>query len=547
MATTSVATVLVDGLRRMGTPRLFGVPGGGSSLDLMDAARDAGLPFVLTHGETAACIMAAVTGELLAAPGAALAGLGPGAASAVNGVAHAWLDRSPMLLFTDRHPSRALAFTTHQAVDHHAMLGPVTKASLSIDATSAAHWIAHAAQLAMAEPRGPVHLDVAADVAGQPCVPVATAVQRAPLPPPDRAALDAAARLLTAAQRPVIVAGLQCRGHQASKWLRAFAEARPAPVLVTYKAKGVLPDPHPLMLGVFTGGALEDAVTGRADLIVAIGLDAVELIPRPWSSTAPVLHLAPSASTSRYFGPELEVIGDVELILEELAPRLRGRERADWDVAEVDRLKRDALARLAAAAKGTGQGLAPHRVVEIAREVTAAGTVVTVDSGAHMFAATNFWQAVNPGEFLISNGLATMGFALPAAIAAQLVYPERRVLAFTGDGGFMMVVAELETAVRLSLPIVVVVFDDATLSLIKIKQDQRATGELPLTYAGPDLCALARSFGALAFAADSEPSLRRALVDALASHRPALVDARVDASGYQAMMEMIRGAPKPRV
>ena len=545
MATTTVASVLVDGLRRMGTPRLFGVPGGGSSLDIMDAARAAGLPFVLTHGETAACIMAAVTGELVGAPGAALAGLGPGAASAVNGVAHAWLDRSPMLLFTDRHPAAALAYATHQAIEHGAMLAPVTKASLAVEPASASHWIAHAGQLAMTEPRGPVHLEVAADVATRASVPVATAVQRAPLEAPSRESLDAAARLLGAAQRPVIVVGLQCRGQQASKWLRAFSEARPAPVLVTYKAKGVLPDPHPLMLGVFTGGVVEEAITARADLIVAVGLDAVELIPRPWSARAPVLHLAPSASTSRYFRPEVEVVGEIELILEELAPRLRDRERADWDVAELDRLKRETLARLAVS--GTGPGLAPHRVVEIARELTPAGTVATVDSGAHMFAATNFWQAVSPGEFVISNGLATMGFALPAAIAAQLVYPDRRVLAFTGDGGFMMAAAELETAVRLGLPVVVVVFDDGALSLIKIKQDQRATGALPLTYAGPDLVALAQSFGALAFAADSEAALRRAIVDAVAANRPALIGARIDPSGYQAMMESIRGAPKPRV
>jgi acetolactate synthase-1/2/3 large subunit len=258
-----------------------------------------------------------------------------------------------------------------------------------------------------------------------------------------------------------------------------------------------------------------------------------------------VLHLAPSPSTSKYFQPEVEVIGEIELILEELAPRLRDRERADWDVAELDRLKRDVRARLAVA--GTDKGLAPHRVIEIARELTPAGTIATVDSGAHMFPATNFWQAVNPGEFLISNGLATMGFALPAAIGAQLVYPDRRVLAFAGDGGLMMVAAELETAARLALPIVIVVFNDGALSLIKIKQDQRGTGELPFTYAGPDLVALARSFGLAAFAADSEATLRRALVNALATNRPALVDARIDASGYQAMMEAIRGVPKPLI
>ena len=541
--TPTVARVLVDGLLRAGTPRIFGVPGGGSSLDLMDAAREAGLPFVLTHGETAACIMAAVTGELTGAPGAALAGLGPGAASAVNGAAHAWLDRSPMILITDRHPASALRFTTHQRIDHGALFTPVTKASLTVEASSASHWIAHSIQLALKEPRGPVHLDLAADVASDPTVPLATTVAPAALPPPAREALDEAAGRLGAAARPVVIAGLQCRGEQVARWLRAFAEARPAPVLVTYKAKGVLADPHPLMLGIFTGGVVEDPILARADLIVTVGLDEVELIPRAWSWKAPVLHLGPSAFSAGYVRPAMDVVGDIALILEELAPRLRESPRADWDVAELDHLKREARAALAVPT----QRLAPHRVVEIARELSPAETVVTVDSGAHMFAVTTFWQAVRPGEFLISNGLATMGFALPAAIAAQLVHPHRPVLAFTGDGGLMMAAAELETVARLALPIVVIVFDDGALSLIKIKQDQRGTGELPLTYAGPDLAALARSFGLATFVADTEETLRRAIVDAQAGARPALIDARIDPSGYRTMMERIRGASRARV
>jgi acetolactate synthase-1/2/3 large subunit len=296
------------------------------------------------------------------------------------------------------------------------------------------------------------------------------------------------------------------------------------------------------MLGVFTGGVIEDAVLGRADLIIAIGLDEVELIPRAWSGKAPVLHVAPSASTSASVRPRAEVVGDIALILEELAPRLRDRERADWDVAELDRLKRDATSRLAIL---TG-GLAPHRVIEIARELTPAGTLAAVDSGAHMFPATTFWQAVRPGEFLISNGLATMGFALPAAIAAQLVHPDRRVLAFTGDGGLMMAVAELETAVRLAVPIVVIVVHDGALSLIKIKQDQRGSREIPLTSTGPDLAALARSFGMATFAAETEETLRRAVVHALAVNRPALIDARIDAAGYPTILEQSRGAQGSR-
>ncbi|HSB42221.1 MAG TPA: thiamine pyrophosphate-dependent enzyme, partial [Methylomirabilota bacterium] len=176
-------------------------------------------------------------------------------------------------------------------------------------------------------------------------------------------------------------------------------------------------------------------------------------------------------------------------------------------------------------------------------ELTAAGSIATVDAGAHMFPATAYWQALEPGELLISNGLATMGFALPAAIAAQLAHPDRRVVCLTGDGGLMMVVAELETAGRLRLPLVIVVFNDAALSLIQVKQEQRGFEGVPMRYAGPDLPALARAFGIRALVAADEASLRSALIAAQTGPGPALIDARIDPSGYRRTLEIVRGAP----
>jgi acetolactate synthase-1/2/3 large subunit len=543
----TVAEILIDGLRRAGVQRIFGVPGGGSNLELLEAARAQGLPFVLCHQESAACIMAAVTGELGGAPGAVLSTLGPGVSASATGLAHAYLDRSPLIYLSDRHPEETLGFATHQAFDHAAFLAPVVKGSLAVTAESAGHWVAHAAQLAMKEPRGPVHIDLPADVAGQPAVPLAAVTAPAPLPQPAAADLDAAVALIKKAKRPVVLAGLQCRAADA-KWLRAFAEALPAPVLTTYKAKGALPDPHPLAMGVFTGGALEEPVVGRADLIIAFGLDTVELIPRRWSYTAPVLSLVrgPSGAPARsavggggYFAPALEVVGDLGVILEELAPRLH-QHHADWDVVEVDRLRRERRRALEIGVPG----LAPHRVVQITRELTAAGTIATADAGAHMFQAAEYWQAVEPGEFLISNGLATMGFALPAAIAAQLAFPEQRVVCFTGDGGFMMVAAELETAARLRLPITVIVFNDAALSLIEIKQEQKGYTGASMRYAGPDLALLARSFGVTAWTAADESGFARALAAAQGAPGPTLIDARIDPSGYRRMLEIVRGAPR---
>ena len=543
----TVAELIVEGLRRAGVPRLFGVPGGGSNLDVLEAARVHGLPFVLCHQEWAACIMAAVTGELTGCPGAALSTLGPGVTASATGLAHAFLDRSPMLYVSDRHPDSALAFTTHQRLDHTALLAPIVKGSVTVTADSVSHAVAHAVRLALGEPRGPVHLDLPADASRQPAVPMATDIVPDPRPAPEAAALDRAAEMVLAASRPVVVAGLQCRASDA-KWLRAFCEALPAPCLTTYKAKGAIPDPHPLAMGVFTGGVLEEAVVGLADLIIALGVDPVELIPRRWPYTAPVLSFTrcPSshpglgpAGGGGYFVPALEVMGDPGSILEELASRLVGRSRVDWDVVQVDRLKRERWSAL----EVTVPGLAPHRVVQLAREFTPAGTIATVDAGAHMFPATAYWQAVEPGELLISNGLATMGFALPAAIAAQLVHPERRVICLTGDGGLMMVAAELETAARLRLPILIIAFDDGALSLIQIKQEQRGYEGAAMRHEGPDLAALARSFGLTAFAAADERALRSALVSALATPGPTLIDARIDPSGYRRMLEIVRGVP----
>ncbi len=544
----TTADLIVDGLVRAGVPRLFGVPGGGSNLEVLEAARARGLPFVLCHQEWAACIMAAVTGDLTGHPGAVLSTLGPGVTASATGLAHARLDRSLVIYISDRHPAAVLEYATHQYVDHAAHVGAIAKGSVTVGAESAAHWVAHAVRLALAEPRGPVHLDLPADVAGRSAVPAATSMAPTPLPPLDGDRVERAAAMIRAARRPVVIAGLGCRVADA-KWLRAFAEAVPTPVLTTYKAKGAIPDPHPLALGTFTGGALEEPLVRRADLIIAFGLDPVELIPRPWSYSAPVLSLTrcpaatpglPAPGGGTYFTPALEVVGEPGAILEDLAPRILGRVQADWDVAEVDRIRRQRMSALEVSVPG----LAPHRVVQMTRELTAAGSIASVDAGAHMFPATAYWLALEPGELLISNGLATMGFALPAAIAAQLVHPDRRVVCFTGDGGLMMVAAELETVARLRLPIMIVVLNDEALSLIAVKQEQKGFEGVSMRYAGPDLGALARAFGLRAFTATDEATLRTALIGAQSAPGSALIDARIDASGYRRMLEIVRGAPK---
>lgn len=455
MGHPTVADVIVDGLARAGTPRVFG--GAGAPIDpaFTRALEDRGLRLFESG---APALAAAVTGELSDAPGAALLSAAT-LTSEPGGLAYAAIDRAPLIVLTDG------------PCGHE----PLLKAHLAVEPVSAAHWIAHAAQLALTEPRGPVLIDVPAAVAAELALPLVTAVRPAPLPPPEANVLDVAAECLVESSHPVLIAGMHCRRSESAAWLRPFAEALPAPVLVTLKAKGVLPDPHPLVLGLVPPdgrGVLE-----QADLIVAVGLDAVEL-PGAWSTTTPVLWLGPGAAApaSR---PRAGVVGAIDLILAELAPRLRGRTRADWDVAALDRLKRFDGARR----RDSRSGLDAEHVVHVVREVTPAGTIAAVDGGPRAAAVTRGWSAVAPGEFLISAGRDVCGFALPAALAAALARPDRQIVAFTDESGLRAGSLELATADRLALPLMVIVFTETAGWRASLAPLERAEGIVTLSSA----------------------------------------------------------------
>src|SRR5207248_8514833 len=241
----------------------------------IDAARNRGLAVVETAGATAACIMAAVTAELGDAPGVALVSLGAGLAPIVDGAAHASRDRAGIVVISDGGGDARL-------------LEPVVKASVSVEPASAAHWIAHAAQAAMAHPRGAVHLALGAGVAAAAAPPVATAVRRAPAPAPPGDALDALAEAVAHASHPVLIAGLEIAPDDAT-WVRALAESLPAPVLTTAKGKGALPDPHPLALGLL---AADHALLAQSDLLISLGVDSVELTPRAWPAGVALVRIA---------------------------------------------------------------------------------------------------------------------------------------------------------------------------------------------------------------------------------------------------------------
>jgi acetolactate synthase-1/2/3 large subunit len=499
----TVADVLIDTLLAAAVPRLFGVAEAGV---LVESARARGLPVVRCHQESAACVMAAVTGELTGQPGAAWATAGAGVTASITGLTHALLDRTPMIFLTE-----ALSEESRSPVDHGALPAAVVKDSLRVGAESASHWAAHAVQLALRDPCGPVHLDVPAGLGRGPTLPMALSVTPPDPAPPDLEALDRAAALIQQARRPLVIVGRECRGAD-TRWLRAFVESMPTPVLATAKAKGAIPDPHPLSMGVLTGGALDQPLLTRADLIIAVGVDRLEMVPGLSAHGTPILRLGRSAA-GESGQLAAEVVGDLGGMFEELAPRLGRKSVADWDVAWVDRIRRERGAALEIAVPG----LAPHRVVQLARELTEVGAIATVDPGAHAWPATAYWQATEVGEFLIGTGLGAPGFALPAAIGAQLCHPDRRVICFTDAVGLLAAAAELETAARLRLPIVVVAL----------------VGE------PADLAALARAFAIEAFVGGSEAEIGRALVAAQTRPGPALIEARVDPSGSRRLLDAV--------
>jgi acetolactate synthase-1/2/3 large subunit len=479
---TTVADVVVDGLARAGAPRLFAVA---AATALLAAAGRRGLEVVPARTNAAACVMGAVTGRLAEAPGAAVIAGDP--ASARDGVASAFLGRCPVVVVTGGAEAPARVES----------LNAVTKATLPVGRESAAHWIAHACQLAMTEPWGPVRLHVADDVAQASALPVATACRPAPLAPPDPEALDAAARLIGGAARPLLVVGLQCRSESDAAWLRAFAEALPAPALVTPHAKGALPDPHPLVIGTLGAHASEAALVDQADLVIAVGLDPLEARPGVWPARLPVLHLGAAAPETT---ATAAVVGEIGLVLEELAPRLRERRAADWDVARLHALKQA----MGAAPSPGDPGRAAYGLVERSRAVTPAGTLAVFDADDALSAAPRAWQAVAPGECVVSAGHG-VGFALPAAIAGRLARPHRPTMAFTTRRLLAAAVDELDTVVALGLPIVVVVVDDGA----------------------PSPLALARRAGLTALQVDGAASFEAAVAGALARGEPTVLDSRV--------------------
>jgi len=539
----NVAEAVAGRLAASGVTHVFGYPGG-ETLALLDACRRRGLRFILTRHEATAAFAALATGELTGVPGVCLATLGPGATNLVSGVAAALLERAPLLAFTAQLPRSRYETTTHQRLDLGALFGPVTKASMRLEPDEALRSLERGMRLAVTPRPGPVHFEVPSDVPTQPCSDALGAARAAiggaapqPAPLATPAVIAEARRLIAGCRQPVLLLGLAAKGA-AQDDVVSFAQAAGLPVVVTPKAKGLMPESHPLFVGVIEmlgTRHLTEWLAG-ADGFIFAGFDPVEL-DMLWDLDRPAVLLDMVADPDLYYRIDVEVTGDVGANLRQLAA-VDDRELLLGVRTCEEGRGRAAQAREVLAGKidqPPEPGLmSPRQIVHaVRRGATSADALATTDVGAHKMAAGQLWRVEHPGCFLMSNGQSSMGYGLPAAMAAKLMWPERQVVALIGDGGLGMYLGELETLARLGLPIPIVVPVDDQLTLIAMGQERRGYERYGVGFGAPDYVELARSLGGHGVVANDEATLREAVTTAFGRQTFTLIAAPVDERLYR--------------
>jgi len=559
------ADLIVRVLKAAGIRHGFGVPSG-NVLPLLEAMRAGGIGFVLTAHEGSAGFAADVTGRMTGVPGLCISTLGPGATNLSTGVGSAWLDRAPMIAITCTLNEAQLGRRLQMWIDHHALFKPITKGTFRLRPGEIVATLARALELALSEPQGPVHLDLPEDVAlaqatetlaqatetlaqatetlaqatetlapateTLPCAIEAAGAmpERARLNPAAETAIAQAGELLRASRRPVAVIGASAMRMRDPQLLRAFVERQQMPFATTLMAKGLIDEDHPLSLGCIERAmrSLQRALIHSADLVVGIGYDTIEVEYEAWIGKVPVLHVdIESADVDASVRIAHEVVGD----LDDSAARLAALPAAgnDWPAHFVQQHR----AAFQAALRPAVAGFAPHQAIDAVRKVLPREGVLAFDVGAHTHQIGSQWSAHAPRSFLITNGWSSMGFAIPAALAAKLARPDLPVVCVLGDGCFQMSCGEVAVARREGLVIPFVVLDDGWLSLIKVKQERRGlpdygTELLPGAYPPPP----AHYFGVPAVGVDSAAALERELRRALAADGPTVIEARIDPAQY---------------
>jgi acetolactate synthase-1/2/3 large subunit len=530
-----VADVVARTLQRHGVSHAFGMPGG-EVVVLVHALEEAGIAFHLARHETAAAIMAAGTSVMTDAPQVLVTTVGPGLANAVNGIADAGQERVPLIVLSGIVDRQTRARYTHQVIDHAKLLAPLVKGSFEIEAESAAATVARAVALATAEPMGPVHLDISPAVAAS--IPeVASAISPPRILRPATLAVDPVVANLSdrigRSVRPLIIAGFEAVRKGAGSNVAALAEAIGAPVITTYKAKGLITEDHHLSLGAAGLSPLADnallPLINRSDLVLAIGYDPIEM-RLGWldfvNDPGKLVEISGSTPDHGMHHAGLRVIADVRSLTGGLAHMVE--RRLTWVDGDPTKLRiqiHQTFTRLDA--------WGPHAIIEILNEETEDDTVVTVDSGAHRILLSQKWVSRQPLKLLQSAGFCTMAAALPLAIGAKVSDPGLHVIAVMGDGGLEMGIGELATLRDLGLPITIVVFQDQSLALIALKQSSGGLPPAGVTLGMTDFATIAGGFGGYGVNVETTDDLRHELAAARDRTGFSLICCRFDARAYE--------------
>lgn len=548
--TRTAADLLVDCLASEGCQYVFSVPGE-ETMDILDAlSRHEAVRHVTTRHEQGAAFMADVHGRLTGRAAVAMATLGPGATNLVTGVADAFLDRAPMVAITGQAASTKLHKEAHQVVDIVRMLEPVTKWNTRIDRVGSIPEIVRKAfRIATLSKPGPTHIELPEDLAaaalepaagGRPLVPLTPG--RTYFPEPTDEAIAHAARLIAASERPIILAGNGVLRRNAAPELRAFARGLHVPVAATFMGKGAIDDRSHLSLMAVGLQARDHVLSGfdRADLVVCVGYDLVEYAPSSWDpdGSKRIIHIdTQPAEVDAAYEPEVELIGDIEgslrRLLAAVLPRgIGGRDaserHASREILVHADLRTQLLEELASQSGNDAWPVTPQRAIADLRSALGPSDIVVSDVGAHKVWVARLYQAYEPNTVIISNGFAAMGIAIPGAIAAKLVHPDRKVVALCGDGGFLMNSQELETAKRIGANICVVVWRDDAYGLIDWKQRNEFGQPFGVGFGNPDFVAYAESFGIAGFRPASTADLLPTLHRALDHDGPSLVEVPID-------------------
>lgn len=526
----ATAEVLAQTLHDAGIRRMFGLPGG-EILAFMEAARRCGIEFLLTRHEATASFMADVTGQIQRAPGVCVSTLGPGAVNMTLGVANAFLDRSPLVAITATLARSSVPVATHQDLDLNAVYRPFTKLAMTLDGEDTEAKVRHALAVAVAPRMGPVHLALPSDIAR-----ADDRAARRFSPGPltgrnaDPGAVARVAEEIARARRPIVILGLDLDPWTDAPAVRAFVDQLAAPVFVTPKAKGMLPEDHPHFFGV-CGGVSADSVVlewfKQSDLLIGVGFEPVES-DKLWHHTSRLASVGPVSIAHGEFRPAVEAVGDVPGMLSTLCQSRPGP--YEWTSNDRTRFRTDLDAALRPSRPP--RGLSGFELTRRLRDLFPRDTVLVTDVGSVKMITSQAWAAYEPLTFFESNGLSAMSYSFPGAMAARLQYPDRPILCTIGDGGFGMTLGEIETCRRERLHFVTVVYNDSSLSLIDASQQRRGYPTLGVRYGSVDFAAASAGLGAWARRVETMDQLDAAVREALTVDRPAVIDAVVDPAEY---------------